>query len=128
VSLYARIAAGLLIALAVAGLWWKADRMLDAADERGYQRAKQEDQAAADAQTASNRELQRLAEQHFHALAGAQDRFLTKATKEIHDAAAPLAACPVPESVRVRFNAARECALGDSPAACGAGDPVPGAR
>jgi membrane glycosyltransferase len=46
-SLYARIAAGLLIALAVAGLWWKVDRVLAAAEERGYERAMQEQTAKA---------------------------------------------------------------------------------
>lgn len=38
-SLYARIAAFLIVLAVAAGLWWKADRMLNAAEQRGYDRA-----------------------------------------------------------------------------------------
>jgi hypothetical protein len=79
----------------------------------------------AEARAASNRELQRLAEQRLHVLAGAREQFFIRASKEIRHAAAPLATCPVPDDVRVRLNAARECAIGDSAAACGAGDQLP---
>lgn len=120
-SLYARLAALIVIVLAIAGAWWKFDRMLAKADAAGYERRAQEDKDAADKQTAGNRELGRLAEMHVQALATKREQFFTKAEKEIHDAAAPLATCPVPEPVRVRLNAALACAIGDSPAAC---DPV----
>jgi hypothetical protein len=83
---------------------------------------------AAQEQAATNRELQRLAEQRLHVLATTKTQFLKKTAKEIRDASAPLAACPVPaDSVRL-LNDARECAIGDSAAACGAGDGVPPAR
>jgi hypothetical protein len=128
VSLYARIAAGILIALAVAGLWWKVDRVLAAREQRGYDRRAQEDKTAADAQASRNRELQRAAEMRYTVAAQTRDRFFVTTVKEISDAAAPLAACPVPEPVRVRLNAANECARGDSPASCGAPVQVPDAN
>lgn len=92
----------------------------------GYQRRAVEDRVAADAQTERNRELGRLVEMHYHVLADAREKFFAKVATEVHDAAAPLSACPVPEPVRVRINAAIECASGDSPTACGAAVQVPG--
>jgi hypothetical protein len=77
------------------------------------------------AHAARNRELQRAAEKAYVVQAEVRDRFLVTTVREISDAAAPLAACPVPESVRVRLNAVRACALSDSSAACGADDPLP---
>lgn len=127
-SLYARIAALLVIVLAIAGAWWKVDRMFAAAEQRGYDRRAAEDKAAADAQTQRNRDLQRAAEKRYTVATEARDRFITTTIKEVHHAAAPLATCPVPDDVRVRINAAARCALGDSPASCGADDGVPASR
>jgi hypothetical protein len=76
------------------------------------------------AQTARNLELQRAAEKRYVVQQDARDRFIVTTVREISDAASPLAACPVPESVRVRLNAVRACALGNSPASCGADDPL----
>ena len=125
-SLYARLAALIVLVLAVAGLWWKADRMLAAADQRGYARRAAEDAAVAQAQADRNRELQRAAELHYVVQGAVRDRFIVTTVKEISDAAAPLASCPVPDAVRVRLNAVAACARGDSPAACGADGKVPG--
>lgn len=83
---------------------------------------------AAQEQAASNRELQRLAEQRLHVLATTKTQFLTKTAKEIRHASAPLASCPVPAAAVGLLNAARECASGDSAAACGAGGGLPAAR
>lgn len=46
-SLYAKLAAGLLIALLVAAAWWKVDRVLEAREQRGYDRAMAEQTAKA---------------------------------------------------------------------------------
>lgn len=127
-NIYARLALVVVIVLAIAGAWRKFDSMLGAADKAGYQRRAGEDQAAADAQADRNRELGRLAELHLDAIAQKQATFLATAAKEIHDAAAPLAACPIPEPVRVRLNAAASCARGDSAAGCEPDKPVPVAR
>lgn len=127
-SLYARLAALALVLAALAGLWWKADRMLAAAEQRGYDRRAQEDKVVIDAQATRNRELQRAAEKRYVVQGQTRDRWFVTTVKEISDAAAPLAACPVPEPVRVRLNAAAACASGDSPAACGADVQVPDAR
>jgi hypothetical protein len=45
-SAYARLAALVLIVLAVAAAWWKFDRMLAAADARGYERRVGEEREA----------------------------------------------------------------------------------
>lgn len=81
--------------------------------------------AAAAAQAERNRELQRAAELRYTVTTAARDRFITKTIREVHHAAAPLAACPVPEPVRVRLNAAAAC-VRDPEAACGVFDGVPG--
>lgn len=46
-SLYARLAALIVIVLAIAGAWWKFDRLLAKADAAGYERAMQEQTAKA---------------------------------------------------------------------------------
>lgn len=91
-----------------------------------WDEAKVAQERAAQAQAERNRELQRAAEKRYVVQGQVRDRFFVTTIKEIRDAAAPLAACPVPEPVRVRLNAAAQCARGDSPAACGADDRVPG--
>jgi hypothetical protein len=125
VSLYARLAAFLLVLAIAAGLWWKADRMLAAADARGYARRAAEDAAVIQAQADRNRELQRAAELRYVVQGAVRDRWFVTTVKEISDAAAPLASCPVPDAVRVRLNAAAACARGDPAAACGAAGAVP---
>ena len=127
-SLYARLAGLLLVITVIAALWWKADRMLAAADARGYLRAQQEAKAVADRQSAAIRDLQRKAELRYVSQSDARNEFFTAAAKEVRHASAPLAACPLPEPVRVRLNAAAECARGDSTATgCAAGE-VPDTR
>jgi hypothetical protein len=81
---------------------------------------------AAQEQAQRNRDLQRAAELHYTVEAQTRDRFIVTTVKEIHDATASLAACPVPDAARRLLNAAAACA--DSAAACGAGDAVRPAR
>lgn len=127
-SLYARLAILLVLVLAIAGAWWKFDRMLAAADKAGYERRAGEDKAAADAQAQSNRDLQRASEKRYTVVAEVRDRFITTTITEVRHATAALAACPVgPDAVRL-FNAAAGCARADPAAACGAGEPLPLAR
>jgi hypothetical protein len=83
---------------------------------------------AAQEQAAHNRELGRMAELHQQAVANAQDRFITQATKEVLRASEKLAACPVPDDAVRLLNSAAACARGDSASACGAGDQLPGPR
>jgi ABC-type sugar transport system substrate-binding protein len=122
-SLTARLAAALLLVLALAAGCWK---VIHNADQRGYQRAKAEDKAAADELTARNRELMRQAELRYVVKRDAQDRFFVTTVKEIRDAAAPLAAYPLGADLVRLLNDARSCALGNSASSCGAHDAVPG--
>ncbi|WP_295539311.1 hypothetical protein [uncultured Pseudacidovorax sp.] len=57
-----------------------------------------------------------------------RDRTITKIVKELPNAAAPLAACPVPADAVRLLNAAAACAREDRPAACQPDDGVPGTR
>lgn len=75
-----------------------------------------------------NRDLQRQAELRYTVQTEVRDRFLTQTILEIRHEAAPLAACPVPDAARVRFNAAARCAGGDPASACSFGEPLPVAR
>jgi hypothetical protein len=128
VSLYARLAAGLVILVLLAAGWHRVNVAFERADRRGYERRAMEDKAAADSQAASNRELQRASEIRYTVAAQQRERFIVTTVKELHEAAAPLAACPVPADAVRLLNAASACASGDSPAACGPGDAVPAAR
>lgn len=76
-------------------------------------------------QTTRNRDLQRAAELRYVVKGETRDRFFTNTIKEIVHDAAPLAACVLPESVRLRLNDANRCARSDSPASCGAAGEVP---
>lgn len=96
--------------------------------EQGRAEIRTADKAAAQAQEARNRELQRAAELRYTVQAQVRERFIVTTVKEIHDAAAPLAACPLPEPVRVRLDAAAQCARGDTAAACGPDNAVPVTR
>ena len=81
-----------------------------------------------EAQRERNIELQRAAEKRYVVQAQVRDRYIIQTVKEIHEAAAPLAACPVPSGVRVRLNSLAACARADSTAACGADGQVPDTR
>lgn len=122
-SLTARIVAVLVLALALVAGSWKLYLVID---RGGYDRAKAEDASAMQAQATRNRELQRQAELRYTVAAQTRDRFFVTTVREIRDAAAPLAACPVPEPVVRLLNDAARCARSDSPAACGAPVQVPG--
>lgn len=127
-SLYARLAALVLILAAVAAVWWKAEHMLAAADRAGYDRRAAEDHAAAEIQRETNRGTARKAEESHAKQAEVREEFLVITSREVHHEAAPLAACLVPEPVRLRIRAAAECALGDRSSGCGTDDAVPAAR
>jgi hypothetical protein len=96
--------------------------------EIGRQEARAELRAATDAQTARNRELQRAAELRYTVQAETRDRFIVTTVKEIHNATDSLAACPVGAAGVRLLNAGGACARGDSKAACGSGQQLPGAR
>jgi len=127
-SPYRWILLAALVAIVVIGVPIMVHRHDQAQQDIGAAKVAEEVRLVTQEQTARNRELQRAAETRYVVVQAKQDHFFTRATQEIHDAAAPLAACPVPEPVRVRLNAAAACARGDSPAACGDDDAVPGAR
>lgn len=124
-TLYIRLAACLALVAALIAAWFDLTSHYEA---KGYERAKQEDKAAAEAQTARNRDLQRQAELRYVVKREAQDRFFVTTVKEVREQAAPLADCRLPDALRVRLNEAARCAFGDSPAACGPADEVPDAR
>lgn len=117
-----------LVAALVIGVPLIVHRYNDGLREEGRAEVRKADKEAAEAQTTSNRELGRMAELHLSVTRTQQDEFFVRSTKEIHDASAPLAACPVPELVRLRLNAAAECASGDSAASCGSDAALPHAR
>jgi hypothetical protein len=93
----------------------------------GRQEVRAELKAAAEAQTARNRELQRAAEIRYTVTSQVREKWFVATVKEIRDASESLAACPVPESVRVLVNDAIACAVTDPPAACGTAGKVPAA-
>lgn len=118
----------LLAALAAAmfiGVPLMVHRHNQAQQDIGAAKVQEEVRLVVEAQTANNRALQRAAELKYTVAAVTREKFFSKVSKEVHDAAAPLAACPVPESVRVRLNAAAACARGDSETACGSHDALP---
>ena len=131
-SLYARLALLAAAVLLVLGIGWKvrhAGYVAGKAEVRQQWDAERVRlQAEMQAQLERNRELQRAAERNYVVQAGVRDRVITETITEIRYAAAPMAACPVPEPVRLRLNAAAACARGDRSAACDADKPVPDAR
>jgi hypothetical protein len=118
--------AALVIAAVVLGVPIIVHRYDEARRDEGRAEIRAEDKAAADAQTTRNRELQRAAELRYVVKAQGQDRFFVTTVKEIRDAAAPLASCPVPADVVRLLNDAARCARGDSEAACGPAGTLPG--
>lgn len=111
---------GLVLGLLAAGVW----RLQVKADARGYARAQQEYQAAAELQREGNRGRARQAEEKQAVQTVYRDRFITQTITEIRHAAAPMASCPVPDAAIGLLNRASECAREDRPASCGAGDGV----
>lgn len=95
-------------------------------------------QALADYRLASEQQAERQREANRGRAAGAEvryvtqtvyrDRIITKTLKELPDAAAPLAACPVPADAVRLLNAAAACAREDRPSACQPDDVMSGAR
>ena len=131
-SLYARLALLAAAVLLVLGIGWAIRHDGIKAGRAEVQAKWDKDRARLDkemqAQRERNRELQRAAERNYVVQAGVRDRFITETITEVRYAAAPMAACPVPEPVRLRLNAAAACARGDRSAACDADQPVPDAR
>jgi len=125
VSLYARLAALVLVITVITAGCWK---VIHDADRRGYQRAQAEYAAALQEQKDRNHDLQRQAEKRYSVQSETRDRFITQTIREVRHASESLAACPVPPDLRRLLHGAAACARGDSAAACGPGDEVPGAR
>lgn len=94
--------------------------------EWAAERVEMERQAQAQAQR--QRDLQRAAELRYTVQAEARDRFITQTIVEVRHAAAPVASCALPVDLVRLLNRAAECARSDSPASCGAGEPVPVSR
>ena len=117
------------VALALAGVLafthLTAYRAGSHAVQAKWDEASVEQEQAAQEQANRNRELQRAAELHYVVQGQTRDRYFVTTVKEIHEAAAPLAACPVPADVVRLLNAARDCASSDSPASCGPVGQVP---
>lgn len=91
----------------------------------GYDKRAGEDKAAMDAQTARNVDLQRASEKKYVVQAEVRDHYIVTTVTEIRDATTALASCPVGAGAVRLLNDAADCARGDSPTACGAGEPVP---
>lgn len=119
-----RLWAALTIACGLAFSHFKAYRsgIHHAQEVCAEERAKSE--RAAQEQAERNRDLMRKAEHKYVVQQAAQDRFQTVTVREVSHEAAPLADCPVPDALRVRFNEARACALGESAASCDPHDPM----
>jgi len=120
------VAVGVLAVLAI-GLPLAKRTYDEGKREEGRAQVLEEMRVVTETQAARNRELQRAAELRYTVHQEVREEFFVTTIREVIHEAEPLAACPVPEPVRVRLNAARACALGDSPAACGAGEQLPGA-
>lgn len=126
---YRWLALMLLIVAALGCGYFKGDQHRARVDEAELQKVLTAQAKVTQAQRDHNLDLQRAAEKNYVVTRDGQDHFFVTTVKEIHEAAAPLAACPLPDAVRVRLNAAAACARADSPAACGAADDeVPHAR
>lgn len=96
--------------------------------EDGRAEVREQARAVAEEQATRNRELQRAAELRYTVAAETRDRYITKTVTEVRYATENLAACVLrPDAVRL-LNDAASCARGDSPAACGADQPVRDAR
>lgn len=120
------IAGAVLIASLVIGIPLAKHHYDSGQQAIGYDMRAAEDKAAADAQTARNLDLQRQAEKKYVVTHDAQEKFFVETVKEVVHDAAPLAACGIPEPVRLRINAAIECASADPAPTCGTLGQVPG--
>lgn len=122
-SIPARIA--LLVALLAAGAFgWS--RLTAHYEGVGYARAQAEATAVAEAQAQRNKDLQRAAELRYTVQAGVREEFIVTTVKELAHETADLASCRLSPGARRLLNDAAECARADRPAACGAGEPLPG--
>jgi hypothetical protein len=122
--LYRAIAAAALLAVLTAAYFGWRDQQRDI----GRQEVRAELKAQAEAQTARNRELQRASEIRYTVTSQVREKWFVATVKEVSHAAAPLAACPVPDDVRRLLNSAAECARRDPGAAGCTADEVPDAR
>ncbi len=118
-SLTARITALLIVlGLLGAGVW----RLQVKADAAGYQRAQQEYQAAAELQREANRSRAQAAVTNYAQRERVREKFTVITVKEIRDATANLAACPVLPAARSVLDRAVTCAGEERPASCGSDD------
>jgi len=115
VSLTARLAALLVILLALSGAAWKLHHA-------GYTSAKAEMAAEAQIQKDRNLELQRASEKRYTVNAEVRDRFIIETITEVRHETDNLRACVLTPAARGLLNAAAACA--DSPASCSSGEPV----
>lgn len=123
-STYARLAIVAIVALLIAGGFWKLQIALSNADKAGYTRAQREAKEVADAQAETNRIRQRAAEQNYTIKTEIRDRFITTTITEVRNVTKHLDSCPIGPAGVLRLNAAALCASEDRPASCGAGEPV----
>lgn len=113
-------AAGLAMALAVAGyLWWEHRTEQKAVEQ---ERARVEHQA--EMQRLANSTRARDAERLHNSQTVYRDRFITKTATEIRYVTQNLAGCVLSPAAVGMLNDAAKCASEDRPASCGAGDAV----
>lgn len=94
------VALGLLVLAITAGVW----KIWHTADKAGYERSQAEYSAAAEKQREANRTTAQKAEKKESARVVYRDRIITKTITEVRNAAAPLAACPLPAGARLMLN------------------------
>lgn len=123
-STYARLAIVAIVALLIAGGFWKLQIALSNADKAGYTRAQREAKEVADAQAETNRIRQRAAEQNYTIKTEIRDRFITTTITEVRNVTKHLDSCPIGPAGVLRLNTAALCASEDRPASCGAGELV----
>lgn len=103
------ILVGVLVAVAVGACAWWQHRT----EQRGAMQERARLEAQSDLQREANRGRMRDIEASYTARTVYRDRFITKVITEIHDAAAPLASCPVPDAAVGLLNDAANCAAHD---------------
>lgn len=125
-GVYRWVALAILIAALAIGIPL-AKHHYDATQQKaGYDKRAAEDKAASEAQIARNLDLQRAAEKRYVVARDTQDHYFVTTVKEVHELAAPLASCPISDALRLRVNAAIECASADPAPTCGTSGEVPG--
>ena len=98
----------LLVAIVAGYAWWQ-----HRTEQRGAQAERARLEAVADLQREANRGRARDIEQAHANQTVYRDRFFTETIVEIRHAAAPLAACPVPDAAVRLLNDAANCAAHD---------------